>query len=120
MAGRAFGDHRYGERAKLAAEGIFGLSFSTLRVYGTVARAFETFRRLNEAPFSAHQEVAFLPAETADTLLERVARENLSTRDLRREVQALKAANDPGESDDRFREEVRSTRRQAAFSPSSR
>jgi hypothetical protein len=91
----AFGDHRYGDRAKAAAEGIFGLSFGTLQVYGTVARAFEPLSRLKEVPFAHHQEVASLPPETAAGLLNRAAREGLSTRDLRREVQALRTTRAP-------------------------
>ena len=40
----------YGERAKLAAEGLFGLSFGTLAVYGTVCRSFESLSRLKDVP----------------------------------------------------------------------
>ena len=41
----AFGDHAYGERAKAAAEGVFGKEFESLRNIGSVSRAFETSRR---------------------------------------------------------------------------
>lgn len=90
----AYGDHHYGDRAKLSAEGIFGKEFQTLMNLASVARKFEPSRR-REVPFSHHVEVAALPAETADELLERAEREQLSSRDLRREVQVIKAANDP-------------------------
>lgn len=85
-----FGEHRYGERAAAAAEGIFENTFGTLRVYGTVARAFEPLRRLNDVSFSHHQEVASLPKEAADRLLDQALRTGLTTRDLRRQVQAIK------------------------------
>lgn len=90
----AFGQHRYGERAKMAAEGIFGRNFGTLMNLGSVARAFETSRRREVVPFTAYVEVASLPPEKADELIDRAAREGLTTRDLRRVVQSLKAAID--------------------------
>lgn len=92
----AFGDHRYGDRAKAAAEGIFGLGFGTLMNLASIARRFEISRRREVLPFTAYAEVASLPDDAADELLARAEREHLSTRDLRREVQALKASNDPG------------------------
>jgi hypothetical protein len=91
----AFGDHRYGDRAKVAAEGLFGREFQTLANLATVSRAFESSRRGEVLSWTHHREVAALPAEEADSLLARAEREHLSTRDLRREVQAIKAANDP-------------------------
>lgn len=90
----AFGDHRYGERAKAAAEGIFGREFQSLADMASVARSYEPSRRREHLSFTHHREVAALPAGEADELLEKAEREHLSTRDLRREVQALKAAND--------------------------
>jgi hypothetical protein len=90
----AFGDHHYGERAEKAAEGIFGLSFGTLRNLGSIARRFEVSRRRDVVPFTADVEVAALPDDKADELLDRTEREHLSTRDLRRVVQELKASND--------------------------
>lgn len=89
-----FGDRRYGERAKAAAEGIFGLEFGSLANLGTVSRAFETSRRHEVLTFTHHAEVASLPVEEADALLARAERDRLSTRDLRREVQAIKAVNE--------------------------
>jgi hypothetical protein len=90
----AFGDHRYGERAKVAAERIFGYEFQSLADMASVSRAFETSRRREQVSFTHHREVASLPAEEADAILSRVVRDGLSTRDVRREVQAIKAAND--------------------------
>ncbi|WP_260482368.1 hypothetical protein [Sphingomicrobium flavum] len=63
--------HRYGDRAKVAAEGIFKLSFKSLMMYGSVARQFETSRRLDALTFAHHAEVAPLPPEQADELLDR-------------------------------------------------
>lgn len=91
----AFGDHRYGERAKVAAEGIFGREFGTLMNLAAVARAFEPSRRREVVSFTHHVEAASLSPNEADALLDRAERDHLSTRDLRREVQAMKASNDP-------------------------
>jgi hypothetical protein len=52
------GQHQYGERAAVAAEGIFGRSFKTLANYGSVARAIETSRRREALSFKHHAEVA--------------------------------------------------------------
>lgn len=86
----AFGDHQYGERAKIAAEGLFGREFQTLRNLATVSRSIEASRRRDVLTWSHHAEVASLPANEADALLERAERDGLSTRDLRREVLALR------------------------------
>lgn len=90
----AFGDHRYGERAQAAAEGIFGREFQTLANLASVARRVEPYRRREVVSWTHHAEVAALEPDEADALLDRAAREHLSTRDLRREVQALKVSND--------------------------
>jgi hypothetical protein len=88
----AFGEARYGERAKAAAAGIFGLAFQSLMNMAAVARAFETSRRREVVSFSHHAEVAALPKDQADELLAKAEREMLSTRDLRKEVSALRSA----------------------------
>lgn len=80
----AFGEHRYGERAKAAASGIWGLAFGTLRNLGSVARSFETSRRRDVLPFSHHAEVASLPPAEADALLDRATAEAMSARDVRK------------------------------------
>jgi len=91
----AFGDFRYGERATVAAAGIFGKEFGTLRNLAVVARAFDVSRRRDVLSFTHHVEAASLPAKEADAILDRAVRDRLSTRDLRREVQAMRAvAND--------------------------
>jgi hypothetical protein len=91
----AFGDHRYGDRAKLAAEGIFGREFQSLIDMATVARRFETTRRRVDLSFTHHREAAALPPEEADAILDRAEQECWSTREVRREVQAVRVANDP-------------------------
>ena len=86
MVGRrlgAFGTHRYGDRAKAAAKGIFGRSFGGLMNCGSVARAFETSRRREVLSFAHHQEVAALPPPEDDELLDTAEAENWLTRQLR-------------------------------------
>jgi hypothetical protein len=51
----AFGGHEYGERAKAAADGIFGIGFGALANYGTTSRSFETSRRRELVPFTFHR-----------------------------------------------------------------
>lgn len=82
----AAGQHRYGARAKGAAEGIFGKEFQTLMNAASVCRAFETSRRREGLTWSHHAEVAALPPEEADGLLTKAETDRLSTRELRKEV----------------------------------
>lgn len=84
----AYGSHRYGERARAAAEGTFGREFSTLVHAASVSRAFETGRRRPLLSFSHYREVASLPAEEADALLAKTEAEGGSTRDLRQAVES--------------------------------
>lgn len=85
----AAGSHRYGERAKAAAEGIFGKEFQTLANLASVARSFEPSRR-RELSWSHHAEVASLPAVQADRLLDQAEQGGWSTRDLREQVSRLR------------------------------
>lgn len=82
----AFGGHAYGERAKVAAEGIFGLAFQTLRNAGAVCRAIETSRRRDSLSFSHHAEVAALDPPDADALLDMAEAEGWSKSRLRAAV----------------------------------
>lgn len=84
----AFGQHRYGERASIAGEAIFGKGYGALRNIGSVARSFETSRRRDTLTYTHHAEVAALPPHEADALLERAEEQDLSTRELR--IAALK------------------------------
>jgi hypothetical protein len=45
-----WGGHEYGDRAKAAADGIFGLSFSSLVNAATASRRFESPRRRGRCP----------------------------------------------------------------------
>lgn len=88
----AAGSHRYGERAKAAAEGIFGREFQSLMDMASVCRSFEPSRRRDVLSFTAHREVAALPPNEADKLLERAEKDGLSTRELRVEAMKRKVA----------------------------
>jgi hypothetical protein len=79
----AAGSHRYGERARVAAEGIFGREFQTLRNFASVCRSFETSRRRDTLSFNHHEAVASLEPAKADELLERAERDNWTVRDIR-------------------------------------
>jgi hypothetical protein len=95
----AFGEHRYGDRvAVVCVNGWDGPGFGACRNYATVARAFETSRRRDVLSFCHHQEVASLPPDDADRLLD-WAEEPLcndgkprSTRELRDQVRQRNAA----------------------------
>lgn len=86
------GQHKYGDRAKQAAEGIFGLSFGSLANMASVAGKFETSRRREVLSFEHHKQVAALPSEKADELLEVAEQKKLSVRELRAEVARIKNA----------------------------
>lgn len=88
----AAGSHRYGERAKAAAEGIFGREFGTLMNLASVSRAFETSRRREHLSFAHHVEVASLDPVVADDLLERAERDGWTRNDIRAEAALLKPA----------------------------
>jgi len=88
----AFGEHRYGDRAEVVAEGVFGKSFQTLRNYGTVCRSLETSRRRDALEWSHHAEVAPLAKqspEAADMLLDRAEREGMTVAQVRAAVRTL-------------------------------
>lgn len=89
----AYGEHRYGERAAIVqAPDWTGPSYDTCRRAAVVAREFQTCRRLHNLSWSHHAEVAALPREQAEAMLERAASEGLSTRALRAEVGKLRNA----------------------------
>lgn len=91
----AAGSHRYGERAKVAAEGIFGREFGTLASIASVCRSFESSRRREHLSFTHHREVAGLQPEQADRLLNQAEREGWSVRDLRAEVILMRDSHTP-------------------------
>lgn len=91
----AAGSHRYGERAKMAAQGMFGREFSTLASMASVCRSFTTCRRRQHLSFSHHAEVAGLRPEQADKLLDRAEREHWSRSDIRAEAILLRDNRTP-------------------------
>lgn len=86
----AAGSHRYGERARAAADGIFGKEFQTIANAASVCRSFEGSRRREVLSFGHHAEVAALAPEKADEILSEAEREKWSVRDTRRAVLAHK------------------------------
>jgi hypothetical protein len=102
----AAGSHRYGERAKAAAEGLFGREFQTLMNAASVCRAFETSRRRETLSFAHHAEVASLPPEQADELLDRAERDGWNRSDLRAEAAARKPERIKGLPADQARAEA--------------
>jgi hypothetical protein len=82
----AAGSHRYGARANVAAEGIFGREFQSLMNTASICRAFTTSRRREALSFSHHAEVASLSPAKADALLDQAEAEGWSVKDLRNHV----------------------------------
>lgn len=82
----AYGDQAYGARAAVAAEGIFGRSYGSLRNLAVVARKFEPSRRRDGVHFTHHQEVAALEPAEADQVLDQATAGGWSKRDVRTEV----------------------------------
>lgn len=82
----AAGHHRYGERAKVAAEGIFGVGFQAVADMASVCRAFEPSRRREVLSFTHHREVAALDPGKADEILGTATASSWSTREVRRAV----------------------------------
>lgn len=79
----AFGEHTYGQRAEIVAEGLFPHAQKTIRNYAVISRRYEPSRRRDDLPFTHHVEAANLPPEEADELLETAARSGWSTRQVR-------------------------------------
>jgi hypothetical protein len=85
----AFGEHRYGERAKAAAEGCFGKAFQTIANAATICRSIETSRRRETLDWSHHAEVAPLARQSLDAaeqLLDRAEREHMTVSQVRAAV----------------------------------
>ena len=89
----AYGQHRYGERLALVEGADWqGPAYQTCMNVASVCGRFETSRRREALSFSHHAEVASLPAESADGLLDAAAREGWSVRRLRQEKARLTGA----------------------------
>lgn len=88
----AFGNIKYGDKAKIAKEGIFSRGYESLINAGTVSRKFEVPRRSRILPWSHHREVASLEPDEADKFLRQAERYGWSKRELRSEVSQYRAA----------------------------
>jgi hypothetical protein len=92
----AYGEAAYGGRKELAdrlrvADPEFP-AFQTCQNYGSVSRAFETSRRREVLSWSHHAEVASLPEDEADEVLDAAEREGWTKRETRAEVSRRKVA----------------------------
>lgn len=84
--------HKYGERKKLVdSDDWDGPSFSTCMMAGSTAKTFETFRRRKVLSYGHHLEVAALPIEEQDKLLDECEREGHSIMRLRQRVKEVKS-----------------------------
>jgi hypothetical protein len=81
-----YGEHRYGDRKKLAATGVFGLTFETLMVYGTVARNVKTLNRFEVLSFTHHIQVATLKPAKQKRYLSQAVANGWSATQLRRQI----------------------------------
>jgi hypothetical protein len=81
-----FGKANYADRYQLAIQSA-GLSYQTLRNYAWVARRFEMTRRHAKLSFKHHAEVASLPVEVQDRLLDQAESEEWTTKRLRSVIQ---------------------------------
>lgn len=77
-----FGKTHYSDCYQLAIQRA-GLRYQTLRNYAWVARRFPVSRRRAKLTFQHHAEVASLPIEEQDRLLEQAEREMWTTKQLR-------------------------------------
>lgn len=77
-----FGKNNYSDRYQLAIQSA-GLRYQTLRNYAWVARRFELGRRRAGLSFKHHAEVASLPVEEQERLLDEAEREQWTAKQLR-------------------------------------
>lgn len=90
-----FGKTHYSDCYQLAIQGA-GLRYQTLRNYAWVARRFELGRRRASLTFQHHAEVASLPAEEQERLLDQAERELWTTKQLRTAIRQGRG-DEPGE-----------------------
>lgn len=78
----------------------FGLSFSTLRSYASVAAAVARVRRRTpEISWSHHEAIATLPAAAQRKWLDRIAREGWTVEETREARRTADADGEPGNPD---------------------
>lgn len=91
-----YGTRHYGEYASQASrdavKDVTGYTYNTVRRAADVANAFESARRRADVPFAYHQEVAALPAEDAEALLDEVEQTGMKRADLRDKVKERQTA----------------------------
>lgn len=80
-----FGKTHYADCYQLAIQRA-GLRYQTLRNYAWVARRFEVNRRRAKLTFQHHAEIASLPIEEQDRLLDLAEREAWTTKQLRNAI----------------------------------
>jgi hypothetical protein len=80
-----FGKTHYSDCYQLAIQGA-GLRYQTLRNYAWVARRFDLNRRRAKLTFQHHAEVASLPIEEQDRLLDQAEAELWTTKQLRNAI----------------------------------
>jgi N6-adenosine-specific RNA methylase IME4 len=86
-----FGERRYGEMYSQALEAT-DYSYQALNDMKWVANAVEPSLRQENLSWSHHKEIAALPTEQAQELLEKAETDRLSVRELRSEVREAKQA----------------------------
>src|SRR6266566_1314067 len=88
----AYGEHTYGSRKALFAEGepLENMNFQTVREYGTVARAVKSEERSSLLTFAHHHNVAPLPPAQQRKWLARAARGKWSATKLCSELKLWK------------------------------
>jgi len=90
-----YGKANYSDRYQMAIQGA-GLRYQTLRNYAWVARRFDMARRRTKLTFQHHAEVASLPVEEQDWLLDQAERELWTTKQLRNAIRENRGV-DPAE-----------------------
>ncbi|HBF79206.1 MAG TPA: antibiotic biosynthesis protein [Streptomyces sp.] len=89
-----FGQRKYRDRYQRAMKETL-LDYQTLRNYAWVARKFVPQRRREDLTFQHHMEVASLPEDQQDHWLDFAVRLKWSKSELRRQIKASTAPDDP-------------------------
>lgn len=90
-----FGKKNYADRYQRVIR-VAGLRYQTLRNYAWVARRFDLSRRRSKLTFQHHAEVASLPVEEQDRLLDQAEKSTWTTKQLRSAMRRGRA-RDSGE-----------------------
>lgn len=95
----AYGERNYGEEIAQALDDD-DYDYKTLTNWKYVAGKVDTSRRRESVSFSKHAEVAPLDPEDQDRVLEKAEKENLTVRQVRDEVKAIRGTktDDPNKS----------------------